>query len=982
MDFSQDTGPVAKGESAPGFFRITENLWIGENDMVFDGDDVVVDGCTVTVDGVHVFHRLALENGATVTHSAGSMGLALTVLNDVTVPSGSKIDVTSKGGWPLASASGRCGGSYGGRGGLFSTGVSAPVYGDAFWPVDLGSGGLSDKAASTRGGGRIQITAGSLVLQGQLIADGQTVDTDWRSAGSGGAILLDVGALSGSGSITANGGNAATYGSYTGAKGGGGRVAVYFDALDGFNPNGIQAAGQTGAGAGTIYIENRTTGWRSLKLDNLGRVPEATIPTPVSVTANRLDSLKVISRAQLSLGLDGPVYLDETLVLDAGVAAVGGIAGPDLIMTNGNWTQSGSFGYTNTVMLAGASVLSHGAGEPDGLRITARAVTVESGALIDATAKGLWPLAAASGRAGGSYGGRGGLFSTGVSAPVYGDVFWPVDLGSGGRSDRAVPSTRGGGRIQIEAASLVLAGGLKADGESSATDYVSAGSGGTILLDVKTLSGSGTITANGGNAVTYGSFSGAKGGGGRVAVYFDALDGFNPNGIQAAGQTGAGAGTVYVENRAAGWRSLTLNNLGRVPDATLPTPVQVGEGLITDLTVLREARLSLTLEGTVDLAAVSVSNAYLTCSGELRSAAVTLAGSSVLNHPAGDANGVRLTAGTVTVASGSAIDVTAKGAWPLPSSSGRVGGSYGGLGEVYGTGVPSPVYGDAYWPTDLGSGGRSDKAASTRGGGRIQIIADRLELNGQLLANGQNGSGDWTSGGSGGSVLVDVGTLTGSGVINAAGGAPGAPSQSWGGGDGGGGRVAVYAQARESFTPAAAGAKAGDGAQWGTVFLGLPRTVTVTVTGQGACDPAGLVVIPYGETNTFVFSHTPQSLATNGTAVTPAATFAWANRGLWRGMQSDAAWLAALNADATLVAGFEALAAGQASVQAGGGLAVTVNGLAGWRYTLERRESLTEGEWQPVPGQAEILCLETGPLSLTDAAVLPQAFYRVKAELP
>lgn len=64
---------------------------------------------------------------------------------------------------------------------------------------------------------------------------------------------------------------------------------------------------------------------------------------------------------------------------------------------------------------------------------------------------------------------------------------------------------------------------------------------------------------------------------------------------------------------------------------------------------------------------------------------------------------------------------------------------------------------------------------------------------------------------------------------------------------------------------------------------------------------------------------------------------------------------------------------------AGGGKSVTVNGLVGWRYTLERRESLTEGEWHPVPGQSEILCDATGPFTLTDTTLLPQAFYRVVA---
>jgi hypothetical protein len=64
---------------------------------------------------------------------------------------------------------------------------------------------------------------------------------------------------------------------------------------------------------------------------------------------------------------------------------------------------------------------------------------------------------------------------------------------------------------------------------------------------------------------------------------------------------------------------------------------------------------------------------------------------------------------------------------------------------------------------------------------------------------------------------------------------------------------------------------------------------------------------------------------------------------------------------------------------ADGGRRVIVNGMAGWRYTLERRESLTEGDWEPVQGQSELLCDATGPFTLTDTALLPQAFYRVVA---
>jgi hypothetical protein len=67
------------------------------------------------------------------------------------------------------------------------------------------------------------------------------------------------------------------------------------------------------------------------------------------------------------------------------------------------------------------------------------------------------------------------------------------------------------------------------------------------------------------------------------------------------------------------------------------------------------------------------------------------------------------------------------------------------------------------------------------------------------------------------------------------------------------------------------------------------------------------------------------------------------------------------------------------SALASGGRRVSVNALVGCRYTLERRASLTDGEWAPVVGQTDVLCTETGPLALTDAETLPQTFYRVVA---
>ena len=68
---------------------------------------------------------------------------------------------------------------------------------------------------------------GDLVVDGTLESNG-TPGSSGGGAGSGGGIRVDVSALSGAGTIAADG-------AVGGASGGGGRVALYFDAADGFS---------------------------------------------------------------------------------------------------------------------------------------------------------------------------------------------------------------------------------------------------------------------------------------------------------------------------------------------------------------------------------------------------------------------------------------------------------------------------------------------------------------------------------------------------------------------------------------------------------------------------------------------------------------------------------------------------------------------------------------------------------------------------
>ncbi len=109
------------------------------------------------------------------------------------------------------------------------------------------------------------------------------------------------------------------------------------------------------------------------------------------------------------------------------------------------------------------------------------------------------------------------------------------------------------------------------------------------------------------------------------------------------------------------------------------------------------------------------------------------------------------------------------------------GSSYGGEGAT--TGSWTKTYGSVFEPLRWGSGGGK---SSYTGGGVVQLeVAGTLTVTGSVRANG-GGVSNNDGAGSGGSVLLRVGTLLGNGVLSADGGQDG-----WSG-NGGGGRIAIY----------------------------------------------------------------------------------------------------------------------------------------------------------------------------------------------
>ena len=234
---------------------------------------VTVSGSTLAVDELWA-PGLSVVSGGVVNCLASTAGqmhkLGINVSGAVWVDGTSKIDVSglgylagrTSGNTTVGAASGASGGSYGGLGGNHSGSANA-VYGDYADPNDWGSG--SSAGQGNAGGGLVRVTAGSLQLEGVLLANGSGSSS---GSGSGGGVYVAVNTLSGSGSIQAKGGSS-TYG-YGGGGGRGGRVAVYAGDWSGFNVGGITAPGGTGTagGAGTVYLKRSGDAVGTLVIDN------------------------------------------------------------------------------------------------------------------------------------------------------------------------------------------------------------------------------------------------------------------------------------------------------------------------------------------------------------------------------------------------------------------------------------------------------------------------------------------------------------------------------------------------------------------------------------------------------------------------------------------------------------------------------------------------------------------------------------------
>ena len=498
--------------------------------------------------------------------------------------------------------------------------------------------------------------------------------------------------------------------------------------------------------------------------------------------------------------------------------------------------------------------------------------------------------------AGGGHGGTGGAgtFSGGI---VNDSTNAPAQPGSSGGGLWNGAGGNGGGLVRLDvAATLTLNGTVSVNGAPPPSSiYSGGGAGGGIYITCGTLGGTGTVSAIGavGGAADCGC-----GGGGRIAVIAAASAGwtgiYRVDGGYTAGTGGSGqSGPLYLSGASKpasipvgiNWHVYGITNWVSdsltVSNATLVLEEKgVQIHIISNLVVCSNSTLSVGHDGDAETVAVQVdgdlivtnsgsvflvysgatnavvtNGAVLTVGGVMRIAATL----SLYSNPT-NGGSARVNAAGVEVAPAGSI--VALGFAPSLGGSGRGtgaggngggttcggGGGYGGLGgNGANGGAGGGMYGSSNAPVDAGSSGGSFKSTymGARGGGAVRLDAGAgtIRVDGTVSADATaTTAGNYCGGGSGGSVYLTCGTLTGVGTLSAKG-----SGGVLGGGGGGGGRIAVIYSSANSFSgPMTAAQGTGNvNGQTGTVVVLLQSVGTYLLDVRGVPGNYG-APSPYG----------------------------------------------------------------------------------------------------------------------------------------
>ncbi|MCL1856385.1 MAG: hypothetical protein FWF84_01900, partial [Kiritimatiellaeota bacterium] len=519
-------------------------------------------------------------------------------------------------GWMINNSS--MGGAHGGNGGdcnhdttyrpvAYEADVSAPILAGS-------TGGGFNADAGGSGGGVVRIVAsGAVVIDGIVDADGEG-KREWINTrgycggGGGGSVWISALSVSGTGSVSANGGE--RYGE--GGSGGGGCIALHYDDV----AQGALGAVAVPSLSVTTYSNSQSQPYNGANWDFLVRLnisdrqagtlwfSDGQLVDAAAVNIKgfaRIYGVKALSVAgdwtlssghllfeerDMAVSVSGDLTVDgaETslrLGMSNAVLAVGGnltVSGGakawlkqwgDLEGALSDWEEYGSLIEVggDIVVSDAASVLQLYANPETGApwKMTAQNLSVGVGARLSADGGGyaMTPASPAgvgpgtgswfdSSGGGAGYGGLGGHGNHGQSyrGETYGEEveFRPILSGSsGGGTGMDRVGGAGGGVLWIEAPSVTVDGTLSANGKERQYYNGGGGSGGSIFIVCDIFAGTGAVTANGGSETHLSE--GGGGGGGRIAVTEWTQDAFS--GTFEAAKSPAQRWLPYAEDGTA-----------------------------------------------------------------------------------------------------------------------------------------------------------------------------------------------------------------------------------------------------------------------------------------------------------------------------------------------------------------------------------------------------------------------------------------------
>ncbi len=457
---------------------------LNQNGIDDSGETEVVMTINATLPaGEYNFNNLVITNGAVLTlegdpDSADNFKGVKINAENITVENGATLLADRQGykDGPGAPATPFGGANY--------------YYGSATHPKDLGSGGGT---GNNRGGGALWIISNSINNNGKISANGD------RSS-SGGSVYVTVKDLIGGGVWQVNGGGHDVSCSQTCASGSGGRIAIYYTTST--FAGVAEAKGGCGSydGFSQTCVQDGTVGFFDTANNNL-----------------------LVDSSWKFLTSDSPFELNDIFISDKSVVNMepGASVLADNISIDGAsvWVLSGQETLVaNSLALKGLSIITV---LPEKiLHLEIPNILVEAGSRISANGKGYITGPGSpdvNTSAGASHGGKGG---GALAKPIYGSAEAPIDFGSGPGDG----SRRGGGSIRIIAENNLQNNGLitassVADTATGTVNSLERGSGGSIYVTAKTLSGSGIFKADG--ASTSWPYAGIAGGGGRIAIYYE-----------------------------------------------------------------------------------------------------------------------------------------------------------------------------------------------------------------------------------------------------------------------------------------------------------------------------------------------------------------------------------------------------------------------------------------------------------------------------